>query len=184
MQLDELIRQRRTIHDYTDEKVEWSEVRDALELGLWSLNHRLTFPWRYYRLGEASRHAMADVMVREKEKKSGPATEAMRTSIRSKMLKPAEVIFFGQPLTDDDQLLTEDYATLACAIQLTSLVLWQKGIGSKWSTGKFVMGADAYKILKLDPEKVLIRGCLFVGKPAYTPTPPDRPSLEKFLSEV
>ncbi len=184
LKLENLIRERRTIHDYKALSVEWSTVEKALELSLWALNHKLTFPWAYYRVGPKARLKIADIMVDATEKKKGPLSASMKESVRQKILNPAEIIFLGQKRDSDKDRAKEDYATLACSVQIASLYLWEQGIGSKWSTSGFVFKEKTAKALGIDSDKIEVVGCLFVGIGERTPKVPERPPLKKFLTET
>jgi nitroreductase len=184
MNLSELIKSRRTIHDYNRTPVDWQVVQEALELSLWSLNHKLTFPWVYIRVGAEARSRIAEVMVKEKEKKKGTLSEPLRNSIRAKILNPAEVIFLGQKRSGDAQQAHEDYATLAASVQIASLYLWSKDIGSKWSTGGFISQDETLGILGVNPDEVGIVGCFYIGHAERVPKAAARPSLKEVLFEV
>lgn len=184
MSLETLVRDRRTVHDYQAEPVDWGKVQQALELGLWSMNHKLTFPWRYFRLGSEARHKIAEVMVELNEAKKGPLSEAMKTSLRSKILNPAEVVFIGQKWTPDEFQRHEDYATLSGSVHITCLMLWAEQIASKWSTGAFTRSPKTYEILGVRTDEVILQGCLFLGVPQRIPSPTERPHLNEVLKEI
>lgn len=184
MKLEDLIKERRTVHEYQKVEVDWNIVSRALELSLWSLNHKLTFPWVYYRVGPLAKQKIAEILVEKKEAKKGPLSEIMQASIRSKILNPSEVIFLGQKKAKDAHQQKEDYATLACSIQLASLYLWEQGLGSKWSTGDFTQSEKTFAALNIDTKEVEIVGCLFVGVAANTPKTTLRPPLAEVLVEV
>lgn len=184
MTLENLIKERRTVHDYIKSEVDWNIVSRALELSLWSLNHKLTYPWVYYRVGPLAKRKIAEILVESKEAKKGPLTEVMRASIRGKVLNPSEIIFLGQRKAKDAHQQKEDYATIACSVQLASLYLWEQGLGSKWSTGDFTQSEKTFAALDLSTKDVEIVGCLFVGVPAGQPKTPLRPPLSEVLIQV
>lgn len=181
---EELIRDRRTIHDYKKIKVDWDIVKKSLDLSLWSLNHKLTFPWVYIRTGANARGKIADLMVEIKEENKGRLSDVMRESIRSKALNSSELIILGQKRSNSEFQQKEDYATLACSIQIASLYLWDKGIGSKWSTGGFTQSNKLFEILNIKESEVEVIGALYVGIAERTPKTPERPPLKEFLIEV
>ncbi len=180
MELAELIRSRRTVHNYTDKKVDWSIVEEALALSLWAPNHKLSFPWVYTRIGPKSREELADLAVELKEKK-GELGETKRKAIHANIIHPAHVISLGIRLDDDERRRHEDFATLACSVQIASLYLWQKGIATKWSTGGNWSHKKTYKILDLNPDKVRLEGALLIGMAESMPKTPARPDIEKVL---
>ena len=63
MNLSELITSRRTVHNYSSEKVSEAVVEEAMRLSLWAPNHRLTYPWAYFCAGAATRIWQADMLL-------------------------------------------------------------------------------------------------------------------------
>lgn len=183
MDLAELIRSRRTVHNYTTANVDWPLVEKALELSLWAPNHKLSFPWVYTRIGPKIREELADLSVELKEKK-GELSDTKRKSIRENILAPAHIISLGIRRDEDERRCHEDYASLACSVQIISLFLWEKGIATKWSTGGNWSHKKTYKLLDLDSDKVQLEGALLIGKALHMPEAPARPELRKILGQT
>ena len=55
----ELIRSRRTIHEFREAPAPAGLVRKAIDLARWAPNHHLTEPWRFYLLGPETAAAIA-----------------------------------------------------------------------------------------------------------------------------
>ncbi|MGE0525623.1 MAG: nitroreductase family protein [Bdellovibrionales bacterium] len=189
-----LIRGRRTVHNYRPETVRSELVEEALELSLWAPNHKLSFPWVYTWVGRETRSQLADLAV-ELKSQSGPLGEAKFKAVRENVINPAHLISLGlkrdsgggaeDGARERRELREhEDYATLACSVQIISLYLWQNGVASKWSTGAFSTHPRTYRILGLDPDKVKLEGCLLVGYALNVPAPPPRPELSACLRRV
>ena len=68
----ELIRSRRTIHDFRGEPAPPELARRALDLARWAPNHHLTEPWRFYLLGPETAAAIARLNAEIVTAKSGP----------------------------------------------------------------------------------------------------------------
>ncbi len=182
MNLSELITSRRTVHNYSSEKVSEAVVEEAMRLSLWAPNHRLTYPWAYFCAGAATRIKLADLAVELKGAKE-PLSEVKKTAMRDNILKPSHLILLALK-RGDPKHEHEDYATLACGVQIASLFLWEKGIGSKWSTGGYFIGPRTYDVLDISPEEFRLEGALLVGVP-LTPAPaPPRPALEGILRKL
>jgi nitroreductase len=179
MDFSKLVLSRRTVHNYRAEPVSEDVVLEALSLGLWAMNHRLTFPWVYVLAGPEARARLADLAVELKGAKE-PLSEVKAKATRETVLNPSYLVFLGLKRSEPKQE-HEDYATLAASVQLTALALWQKGIGSKWSTGGFALHSRTYEILGLNPAEVKLEGALMIGVPAVVPSAPERPALEQFL---
>lgn len=182
MDFAELVLTRRTVHNYAAKDVPREAVQNALELSLWAPNHKLSYPWVYTWVGPRARARLADLSVELKSKK-GPLNEVKAKAIHSAMMTPAHLIALAIQKSEPHREY-EDYATLSCSVQIATMDLWHKGIGTKWSTGGAWMHERTYEILGLDPAKVRLEGGLLIGMPLGVPPAPERPPLEKFLRET
>jgi nitroreductase len=175
-----LIKERRTIQLFSAEKISDSVVNEALELSLWAPNHKNTFPWVYRIVDAAKRQKLGELGVWLKEQK-GPASETTKKAVFESVTIPSHYVALGTKKSGDGKTDLENFATLACSVQIASMFLWDKGIGAKWTTSAFSMHAKTYEILGLSPEEVILRGGLFIGKAAMVPPVRQRPSLETIL---
>lgn len=182
MDFGELTRSRRTVHNYTTGPVDRALVEEALALSLWAPNHRLTYPWIYTIVGAEARAKIADLSVELKSLK-GEMSDIKKQATRDKTTTPAYAISLGLR-KGDPKTLHEDYATLACSVQIASLYLWKHKIGTKWTTGGGWSHARTYEILGLNPGEVQLEGALLIGIPHVMPPVPERPALAKFLRTV
>lgn len=183
MDLRELILSRRTVHNYHPDKVPDSLVEESLRLSLWAPNHRLTFPWVYTLIGPVARERLADLAVDLKSAKE-PLSDVKARAVRDTVLNPSHVVSLGFKLNGKESVEREDYATLACSVQIVSLHLWQHGIATKWSTGGFTIHPRTYEILGLDASVIRLEGALLIGRAQQVPERPERPPLEQFLRRV
>ncbi len=182
MDLTKLTMGRRTVHNYHTEKVNDTLVEAALGLSLWAPNHRLTFPWAYFWTGDKTRAQLAELNIRLKEAK-GPQSEIKKNAARANITNPSHLILMATVLSDP-ATAHEDYATLACSVQIASLFLWQHQIGTKWSTGGHSTHADSYEILGISSKEYRLQGALMIGVPSIVPPAPPRPPLDKFLRKL
>jgi hypothetical protein len=180
MELEKVIRERRTIQSFTNEKVSDGTVLHALELSLWAPNHRLTFPWRFALIDGQAREKLADLAADLKVKKS-PLSETARKAIRATVTAPSHVLMLGLKKSGKPALDQENYATMSCSVQILSLVLWDNGIGSKWSTSGFTMDEKTYGICGWNAADILLAGAVLIGKPQAIPPAPPRPTLAEVL---
>jgi len=185
MDLEQLTTSRRTVHNYLTEKVADDLVHKALQLSLYAPNHKLTYPWVFIDIGPAAREKLGELSIELKSAKaSSPLSPVKQQALRDNVLKPSHLIALGIRRDPDSHRLHEDYATLACSVQIASLYLWQNGVASKWSTGGYSMHEKTYEILGVNPLEVSLEGCLMIGKAEVMPTAPQRPALEKHLHRV
>lgn len=183
MDFQELVLTRRTVHNYKTDPVDDDVVKEALALSLWSPNHKLTYPWKYYRLGPHCRNQLAELSVELKRAK-GPLSPVKEQAIRANVLNPSHLVAIGVQRVSVAEQAHEDYATLAGSVLIASLSLWHKGIGTKWSTGAWTTHEKSYGILGVDPNRVKLEGALMIGVPLAVPAAPERPDLSQFLSDI
>jgi nitroreductase len=183
MDLAQLIVSRRTVHNYKTDKIADDLVIKALELSLWAPNHKLTYPWIYTWAGAGARARLADLSAELKATKK-PLSETEKRAARANVTNPSHLIMLGLGRSEDAGRQHENYATLACSVQIAMQFLWNQGIGTKWSTGGWSTHARTYEILGLSPDEVSLEGALMIGVPLIVPAATKRPPLEKFLRKV
>ena len=185
MNLDTLIKTRRTVHVYNTKPVAEALLNQALELALWAPNHRLTFPWRFVRAGTETRRQLAQVAAEIKAKKNGAAISMTeKAMIEKSYLDPSHLLVISMLRSPDPRRLREDYATVAMGVQNISLFLWQHQIGTKWSSGAPTFDARTYNILNVDPSQQEIVGFLWIGHFDSLPKETPRPELDKVLLKL
>lgn len=183
MDIEKIIKTRRTVHTYKSEKIPDAILHTAIELAVMAPNHRLTFPWRFYRVGLNLKTKLADLQVEIKNKKT-PLSEIAQNAVRRKFFEGAELLIVAIKKNDDPEVLKEDYAALSCALQNMALYLWDKGYGTKWSTGKVTTHDSIYSSLGVSREEIELCGFFWIGVPADIPAEPKRPPLSEFLFSV
>ncbi len=178
----QVVRTRRTIHKYLPESVEPAAIDRALEAAHYAPNHRLTWPWRFTRVGPETRKAITDLAVKVKEEKA-PLSDHQRDGVRRKVSNPAALIVVSLVRTDDAFQAREDYAATSCAIQNLMLSLHADGVGSKWSTGAVTRRPETYALLDIPEAQEEIVGFIWVGVPELVPTI-QRPELLLHVRET
>lgn len=173
--IDKIIRERRTVHSYTKEKVPDELIKRALELSIYAPNHKLTYPYLFVPVGPVARKKIADIAVRLKGNKE---------IVRNKFENEGSLIFFAQKKVSDEFTMKEDFASIACAIQNFSLFLWENGFGSKWSTGAIINSSETYEVLGINSNEYEIVGMVWAGQFLSIPKAPERPSVDNFIKAV
>ncbi len=183
MNLQELIADRRTIHDYRDEPLPEGAVERALAAAITAPNHRMTEPWRFVRVGPETRKALLSIAADLKKPSDAAApSEAALEKLRAKMLTPAELLVVCQVRHPDPGVAREDYAAVACAVQNAMLAFAAEGIGSKWSTGGVTTDQRTYDSLGIDRAQEEIVGFFWAGYPVRADVP--KPRRRRALGEV
>lgn len=178
--VSEVIRGRRTIHNFRPECPSRDVVLRALELARWAPNHHRTEPWRFRWLGPqtvaAIVHLNADLLAARK----GPA--AGEDKRRRWSAVPGWLVVTCQR-SDDPQRAEEDYAACCCAIHNLALALWAEGIGAKWSTGEVTRHPEFYRLIQANPATERVVGLVWYGYPAQVPDQQRKPVTE-ILTEL
>jgi nitroreductase len=169
MNVLETVKSRRTIHQYRPGSLPEGLVERALEAALRAPNHKLTNPWRFCLVGERVRSMLEEIAVDVKRRSNPDLTDVAAAAVRRKIAAPSALLVVGQLRDADPFRDRENYASIACAIQNLSLVLWSEGVGSKWSTGAVTRDSATYRALELDSGEVEIVGFVWMGYPVFVP---------------
>ena len=164
MELDELIRTRRTQKAYEPGPVDRELLDELFELARWAPNHHLTNPWRFRVLGPAALEAL----------KAAAGPEAAAKLDRAPTLVAASVVQTGEEVADD-----EDFAAAACASFIVLLGAHARGLDGYWRTPEVLRTPEGRAACGVqDGERVL--GLLHLGRGKGSKPAPDRAPVEDF----
>ena len=156
MDVDDAIRERRTVKAYSDEAVAPELVRELIALAVFAPNHHRTEPWRFVVLGPAT-------VARLAEATGDP-----------KLLRSRTAVVVGQLVDADPAVAEEDYAACVCAIYALMLAARRRGLASYWRTPAALGHPAAAGVLGLSPDVRPI-GIVHLGTPSEPwPTSPVR----------
>lgn len=162
----DLIRNRRTIHNFRPDLPPEELILQAIELACWAPNHKLTEPWRFHILGPATVAEVVEINAQITLAKSGPEAADKK---RQQWSSVPCWLLVTCPLQSDEILQQEDYAACCCAIQNFSLALWSAGLGVKWTTGKVTRDPRFLNVVGVDSNERSIVGMLWIGYPSEIP---------------
>lgn len=178
--LSELLRSRRTIHDFAPGTPPREAVLAALEHARWVPNHHRTEPWRFHLLGPAAVARVVELNTELVRAKNGDTAAQAK---RQRWLAMPGWLVVTCRRSEDAQVEREDYAACCCAIHNFSLYLWQAGIGAKWSTGKVTRDPRFLTAIGADPAQEFTVGLVWFGYPQTIPAQSRRP-LADVLRDV
>ncbi len=178
-QLGQLISNRRTINDFQKQAPPQQTVVDAIELARWAPNHHLTQPWHFYFPSSTMIEQIIELNAKLVEQKKGTSAAESKRQRWSQI--PGWLVVTCNISTDELQA-QEDYAACCCNIYAMSLILWQQGIGTKWTTGNVIRNDDFYNICWLDKHSQKIVGLIWYGYPAQIPEPQPRRSIDEIVT--
>jgi nitroreductase len=167
-----VLRARRSIDLYEPTPVDTAVLLDAIDVARWAPNHRLTEPWRFYLVGPQTAAAIielgAEIDAAKKGERAGEARRARWKAI------PGFFVLTSQR-SDGAMQEREDYAACCCAAENLMLYLWQRGIGTKWTTGGVTRDPRFYELLGLDATTETVVGFFFYGVPKVVPEQKRKP---------
>ncbi len=168
MNVQDAIKNRRTIHSFNTKLVPEIIIERAIEAANYAPCHLHTFPWRFISIKQEKRQLLANEAL-DLKFQNHSLDAITKEKVLKKFLNPSHLIIASQVLNADAKRELEDYAACACAIQNLSLSLVGDGVGSKWSTGKITSTQQTYKIIGIDPNQEKIIGFIWIG---YGELPP------------
>jgi len=181
MDIKDLIRERRTVHQFkAGSKPDDEILRDVVERAVWAPNHHMTQPWKFYLLGEDSKNRICLLNAEQvNEKQGGKAAE-----IKFKRWRdiPGWLVLTCQK-SEDEITMQEDYASCCCVAQNMMLLLWERGIGVKWTTGAVTRTQAFHDIIKVNSETEKVVGLFWYGIPDEIPGAVRKP-VEQILTEL
>lgn len=173
---------RRTAHAYRGVPVDQRSMERALHAANHAPCHKLTFPWRFIRMGPRGRAATAQLAVRIKAEQR-PLTAEDAKRVHDKMMAPPELVVACQVRNADPFRSREDYAACCCAIQNFFVSLASEGVSGKWSTGGITRDLRMYGLLGLDAGAFEVIGFLWAGV-ADPAAPIVRPPMEAVVRSI
>lgn len=183
MDVYEAIFARRTVHRYRDEPIADGVMDRLLAAAHMAPNHKLTWPWRFTRVGaQTRRDVLFPLGVRLKAKGREPSAKVVE-GVAEKLLWPAELVVVSVERCEDAFRAREDYAATACAIQNLLLAATAEGLGAKWSSGDLTSHPETYAALGIDGAVEEIVAFVWVGVAEEVPSI-KRPPVEAHVRVV
>ena len=177
--IEQIISDRRTINNFNPDIPDQKIIIDAIEVARWAPNHHLTQPWQYYLLNEQMISQVidlnADIVTAKKGQQAGDKKRARWRTIPGWLVVTCE-------RSENKLQQEEDYAACCCSIYALSLVLWQKGIGVKWTTGDVIRDQRFYDLCWLDHLSQRVVGLIWYGYPKEIPQAQPRRQIDKTVT--
>ena len=154
-----LITERRTVNFFEPGPIAPELLEDVLDAARWAPNHRLTEPWKFLVPGPLTVAALIDLAVEMAAEKGEEAAVARRKRLEA----IPNWLVVTSAIDDDDLVTQENYAACCCAVQNLALLLWQRGLGLKWTTGAVNRHPRLPEILDYDTAREQIVGLFWMG---------------------
>lgn len=175
-----VLRDRRTVHDFTQEVPPREMITRAVDLARWAPNHHRTEPWHFYVLDQNTGNRVADLNAEIVSREKGEKIAAIKRKRWSSM--PGWMVV-SCAISDEEVRAREDYAACCCAVHNIALYLWDQGVGMKWTTGAVIRDRRFFDIVGMDYMRDYAVGLFWYGYPAAVPSQQRKP-LADVLSHV
>ena len=181
MNLDNLIRSRRTIHEFKkDQKPDDAIIKNVISTACWAPNHHLSEPWHFYLLGKETIQSICGL---NKEMITATKGEEAGNDKYQRWMEIPGWLVVTCEKSDDELRFIEDYAACCCVMQNMMLSLWEKEIGVKWSTGPVTRDERFYDLIWVNKYLEQVVGLFWYGYPAEIPQTVRKP-IEQVLTEL
>jgi len=186
MGLSEVIRERRSVHKFQQERpVPLELIQELLDTAVWAPNHKLTQPWRFVVVHGNGRKRIAEVAraVNEKREKDPVKSKELGEFFYNKLM--AVPMFVVVLMREDTQLAVreEDYAATSCVIHNFGLLAWERGLGTVWETYGLLHQSGFREAVGAQPGEKIV-GSLHVGYPAAVPPAQPRIPADRLLTVI
>ncbi len=183
MNLQQLIKERRSIAAYRDKEVSKSLIEELLETAIWVPNHKMTEPWRFVFIQGEAQKKLADinrqVTISKTNSNSDEELKIVSDNAYHKIMNVPYIFFVINKINPQEKLREEDYASSSCLIQNFSLLAWEKGLSTFWKTGKLAFCEETAELIGLKEDERVV-GQIQVGYPAKNHAPiPRTPANER-----
>jgi nitroreductase len=150
MDVEQAIRERRTIKAFAPEPVPRELLDELLELARWAPNHHLTNPWRFRVLGPASLDALKAA--------AGPEAAA-------KLDRAPTLVAVTAVLNPDDSVESEeDLCATACATYAVLLAAHGRGLAGYWRTPGVLRTQEGRAALRIPDDERFV-ALIHLGRP-------------------
>ena len=185
MHVDEAIRSRVSVKEYTDVPVPPDVIRELLELAVLAPNHRMTEPLRFRVMGDDAKRAYAEALGARKAKNVDEPEVARRIVDKVVRYNTSIPAMIGVLVHEDEnpEIREEDYATAFMAIENLCLAAVARGLGTHIKTGA-VMGEPSLREALEVPDDHRLAAIVFLGEPAEVPDPKERTPASEVTEHV
>lgn len=170
MDLNEAIRSRRSVRQFTDRVITKAEIEQLLDAAVQAPNHRLTQPWRFHVLGPEARRAYGGVLGARKAKKveDPAAAQAVIDKVVAVAAALPAQIAVTMTLSDNPEVREEDYAATMMAVQNLLLMARGMGLATHLKSGAVMEDPQARAALRIpDGQRIVV--VIDLGEPSETP---------------
>ncbi|BBI34307.1 putative NAD(P)H nitroreductase YfhC [Cohnella abietis] len=185
MDIADVIRDRRTIRQFSERQLTTDTILELLEVAKWAPTHGLREPWRFIcAADEKAKEKLSDRIIGALEEfnryKWLPGK--IKEMYKKKLMQIPVILFVVVKEEKGKLKREEDFAASCALIQNLQLYGWEKGIGMIWSIEDTLCGnrtfCDSIGIQKDER----IAGMLYMGYYDRVPKAKQRTSAERKMT--
>jgi nitroreductase len=182
MSVLDAIRGRRSIPKTRPDPIPRALIEKLLDAAVWSPNHKVTEPWRFFVLEGESKRRFAEIRRDFRRMRmpnpDAPEVQPALDKVYQETAETPVIIAVASHLADDPETREEDiWATFGAAYAFM-LGAWSEGIGTYFRTGALREMKPLRALLGL-PDNERVIGIIFAGYPAEVPQRRRTPAAEK-----
>jgi nitroreductase len=168
-EITELIKNRRTIYpeQFSTRKIHKEQIELLLNNAIWAPTHGNTQPWKFTVFTEKSKvdlsDFLADLYLKKTPKELHDDKKLSKFLTRPQLASVVIAVSLKRDPTHKIKEV-EEIEAVACAIQNILLSATAYGIGSFWSTPKFIYEKETNEFLGLNEEDKCL-GIIYLGYP-------------------
>src|SRR3954454_22486194 len=162
MDVETVIRTRRTHKAFKPEPVERAVLDELFELARWAPNHNLTNPWRFRVIGPGTLERL----------KSAGGPEAAGKLDRAPTLVVCSCVLGGDEIQNE-----EDLHATAVAAYIVLLAAHARGLGDYWRTPGVIRTSEGRSAVGLGNDERFV-ALIHLGHPVQEKPPPEREPAE------
>lgn len=180
MTVQDAIRSRRSIKQFTDRPISREEISSLLELAALAPNHRLTEPLRFLVLGPAARRRYGEILGSRKAKKveDPVAAQALIDKVAAAEEAVPALIAVSVTVSENPEIREEDYATAMMAVQNLMLGAVAMGLGTHLRSGAVMDDPRTRELMGIGEGERIV-ALVQLGEPASVPDLKPRKSAEE-----
>lgn len=168
-EINGLIKDRRTIYpkDYSDRKVQKEIIQNILNNAIWAPTHGKTQPWRFKVFLESAKDKLGELFAKHYQHHTiqhGYKKSSEKKLRERPLLSSAVIAVWMERQKEEIIPEIEEIEATACAIQNMLLTATAYGIGSFWSTPKFIYSEVFREDFGLNSKDRML-GFVYLGYP-------------------
>ncbi|SDQ26767.1 nitroreductase family protein [Virgibacillus salinus] len=178
------IKQRRSIHNYKDEEVDESILKEIFTYGSYAPTHYMKEPWNIKLYQKKGKQAFIDAIIASYQRigmlktDDDPKTKKMIISMRDFLLAiPHHALIYFEK-EEDPVRYEEEYAAVCAFIQNAQLAAWEYGVGMLWTITPYMHDDGFVEDIGLDSKRIKVAAVMQIGYPERVPRNRGRNSIE------